>query len=290
MPVQVTIDTREEDLWALMEPWTQEGAEWKAERAALDVGDVRISVQEGEEWKEVVVLERKAAEDLGSSQRDGRYREQRARLLAKRGAGVLIGYVVEVPPWSPTLTRTWCQGRFTEVHLQTAITRLQLRYGIPVFQAQGPKETLQWIRRIVAQLCEDPTVFQTGILQDASHVAAAYTEAIHVKKAANMDAGRTLATVLRTLPGVGITAADAIVRHTKGSFSAFYALSEEELTSLEVGEKRKLGKALASRLWCFFHSTEENEVHEKKEEFLEKPKSKAKKKDKTCLIEGGSSG
>jgi ERCC4-type nuclease len=282
--VQVTVDTREEDLWSLMEPWTQEGAEWKAERAVLDVGDVRISV----DGKEVLLLERKSAEDLGASQRDGRYREQRARLMAKRGAGVHVAYVVEVPPWSPTLSRTWCQGRFTEVHLQTAIARLQLRYGIPVFQAAGPKETLQWIRRVAAQLCEDSEVFQTGILQDASQVAAAYTEAIHVKKAANMDAERTLATVLRTLPGVGVTVADAIVRHTKGSFPTFYALSEVDLAVLEVGEKRKVGKALASKLWGFFHTTEENGVYEAQEakpvkKSVKKPKTS---KDKTCLIEG----
>lgn len=280
--VHVTVDTREEDLWVLLEPWTIEGVEWRAERAPLEVGDVRISV----DGKEILLLERKAAEDLGASQRDGRYREQRARLLAKRGAGVHIGYVVEVPPWSPTLSRTWCQGRFTEVHLQTAITRLQLRYGIPVFQSAGPKETLQWIRRLTAQLCEDPEVFQTGILQDASQVAAAYTEAIHVKKAANMDFHRMLATFLRTLPGVGTSAADTIVKHVD-SFPAFFALQEETIATMECG-KRKLGPALAKKIWNFFHGEKQDE--DKTPEAKEKPKAKkAKKQNKTtgCLIEGG---
>jgi ERCC4-type nuclease len=283
--VLVTVDTREDDLWDLMEPW-REGGEWKAERAPLDVGDVRISVRVEEEWKEVVVLERKSAEDLGASQRDGRYREQRARLLAKRGGGVLVAYVVEVPPWSPSLTRTWCRGVFTEVHLQTAMVRLPLRYGIPVFQAQGPKETLQWIRRIVAQLCEDPLVFQTGISQDASQIAATYTEAIHVKKAANMDSHRMLGTVLRTLPGVGLTAADAIVQHVKGSFPALYALSEEELASIGTG-KRKVGKALAKKLWTFFHTEPavDQTVEPVADPVVPVPvKAKANPKRKQCLI------
>lgn len=266
----VYIDNREDDLWALLEPWrAKEGPAaqqdgWWVESKMLDVGDIAFVLKaqsEDQEDQELLVLERKSAEDLGASQRDGRYREQRARLLAKKGAGVSIGYVLEaLMPWSPTLTRTWCRGAFKEVHLQHAIVKLQMHYGIPVIQASSLKETAMWVRRISAALVEDPGVYKSGLATDASNVAAAYTQAIQVKKAANMDGARLLNTLLRTIPGVGAAAAEAIVRHVgDAGFPGFYALSQEDLGALPMGDgpkaKRKIGAALAAKLWSAFHTS-----------------------------------
>ena len=248
-PLQVLIDTREEDLWEALAGWREPFEGWQVKRVALDVGD--IVFRRGEE--ELAILERKTAEDLAASQRDGRYREQRARLLAKKGAGTAIGYVLEAPTWSPTLSRSWAGGAFKEVHLQTAVVRLQMRYGLAVYMAADLRETVMWIRRIAGSLVADASVFKTGIAETPAAVAAAYTEALHVRKAANMSSDRVLATLLRTIPGVGTAAADAIVAHVgaKG-FPGFYEMSEADLTSLSVG-KRKLGKSLAHTLWTTFH-------------------------------------
>ena len=248
-PLQVLIDTREEDLWEALAGWREPFEGWQVQRVALDIGD--IVFRRGED---LVILERKTVEDLAASQKDGRYREQRARLLAKKGTGVAIGYVLEAPVWSSSLSRSW--GGFKEVHLQTAVVRLQMRYGLAVYMAADLRETVMWIRRIAGALVADPTVFKTGIAETPTAVAAAYTEALHVKKAANMSSDRVLATLLRTVPGVGTTAADAIVAHVgaKG-FPGFYEMTEEDLANLSLG-KRKLGKALAHTLWTTFHSSE----------------------------------
>lgn len=254
--IQVKIDMRETDLWEALEPWhsgapATETDGWVAVKQALDVGDIAFCFEESEK----VILERKTAEDLGASQRDGRYREQRARLLAKQGAGIRVGYLVEAPAWSPSLTRTWCRGVFSEIHLQTAILRLQLRYGLAVFQAQGTNETVQWIRRIAATLVADSSVFETGLAASQKEVAAQYTEAIHVKKSANLEPERILNTLLRTIPGLGTQAAEAIVAHCQGKFSELYALSESDLATLKMADgKRKVGPALAKKVWTIFHT------------------------------------
>ncbi len=266
--IQVTIDTREADLWEALEPWRPENSAatedgWYVVRAPLEVGDIAIGiVQEGDTVTEKVLLERKTAEDLGASQRDGRYREQRARLLAKKGAGVHVGYLLEAPAWSATLSRSWCRGAFTEVALQTAIVRLQWRYGLAVFQAASLKETVQWIRRITSALRSDAAVFDTGIATTTAEVAAAYTEAIHVRKAANLSNDRILNTLLRTLPGVGLTAADAITQACHGNFQEFYEMSEADIASLKCGTegKRKVGAALARKIWPLFHTSPENKA------------------------------
>ncbi len=265
-PVRVTIDIRETDLWTALEAWqdpsgaaaTEDG--WYVVHKPLDVGDISFVLEKAAtEDVEAVCLERKTAEDLGASQRDGRYREQRARLLAKQGAGIRIGYLLECPmPWSPTLSRTWCRGVFSEVHLQQAIIRLQLRYGISVFQTSGIRETVTWIRRIAGALVADPTVFTTGLATSKDAAAAAYTEAIHVKKATNMDADRVLVTLLRTLPGVGAAAAEAIQRHVgDAGFPGLFALDDAAIAAIPMGAdgKRKVGKALAAKIWRVFHAT-----------------------------------
>jgi ERCC4-type nuclease len=257
MPVRVLIDNRETELWTLLEGWAtlQDAEGWYVERAQLELGDIQFeSVPDisGAVHQPLVILERKSAEDLGASQKDGRYREQRARLLAARGAGTAIGYILEIPPWSPTLTRSWCRSAFTEVHAQQAIVRLQLRYGIPIFQAADTKGTVQWIRRIAGALVKDPAVFKEGIAADKTAAAAAYTEAIHVKKAANNSPERIFHSILLSIPGVGKTAVEALASATQSSFAALYTKTEEELAATPMG-KRKLGKAVAHTIYAALH-------------------------------------
>ena len=262
--IRVVIDIREDDLWRELEPFhgsataataTAVAAEnWRAEKAPLDVGD--IAFYAGDDLsgaKPLVILERKTAEDLGASQKDGRYREQRARLYALRGAGTAIAYIVEAPPWSPTLSRSWCRGAFTEVNLQQAMVRLQLRYTIPIFQAITVRETVQWIRRIAKTLVADPTAFQGGVATTRDAAAAAYTDSIHVKKASNNTPERIFLSMLLSIPGIGKAAAEAVAAATASSFTALIALSEAQIGDIVAG-KRKIGKAVAAAIYAALHS------------------------------------
>ena len=176
MSICIKIDIREDDLWKELETWTIEHPSpegWYVERAPLDVGDISFHTTEDLSGAPLVAVERKKAEDLGASQKDGRYREQRARLYALRGQKTAIAYLVEVPPWSPNLSRSWCRGEFTEVHLQHAIVRLQLRHTIPVFVSATIKESVQWIRRIAKSLKADPTCYQCGMATTLTAIATA---------------------------------------------------------------------------------------------------------------------
>lgn len=257
--IRVCIDIREDDLWRELEPFhagttTALAENWRAEKTALAVGDVAF--YRGDDLSgatPIVILERKTAEDLGASQKDGRYREQRARLYALRGAGTAIGYIVEAPPWSPTLSRSWCRGAFTEVNLQQALVRLQLRYTIPIFQATSVRETVQWIRRIAKTLVADPTAFQGGVATTRDAAAAAYTESIHVKKASNNTPERIFLSMLLAIPGIGKAAADAVATATHSSFTALLALSESQIGDIVAG-KRKIGKAVAAAIHAALHT------------------------------------
>ena len=105
----------------------------------LDVGDAHVvcggggaststsasaSASEEPVQKIVVIAERKAVADLESSLTDGRYREQRTRLLATCAqAGAKPLYIIEGP-----LDRL--NGRKTIQELWVILNRLTMRYGI----------------------------------------------------------------------------------------------------------------------------------------------------------------
>lgn len=250
--ITVVIDIREHELWGLLTPWhTENGEGWIAVKNTLEVGD--ISFYNDISGTPLVVLERKSADDLGASLGDGRYREQRARLLSLRGQGASIGYILEAPPWSPTLTRTWCRGKFTEIQLQQSIVRLQFRYTIPVFQSGSPKDTVQWIRRIAKQLVADSTVFTSGLSTDRVQVAAAYKDAIHTKKASNNTPEIIFQSMLQTIPGLGKSAVDAIAATVDSSFQTLLFMSVDDLAEIDTG-KRRLGTKLATALHTVLHS------------------------------------
>ena len=238
---------------------------WCVESAMLPVGDVAFyavpavptidsSAAAAAAAAPLVVLERKTAEDLAASQRDGRYREQRARLFALRGAGTAIGYVLEFPHWSPTLSRSFgAAAAFTEKHLQTAMVRLHLRYTIPTFQSTSVKETATWIQRIAASLVADSTAFNGGVANTVVEAAAAYTEALHVKKADNSSPERIFWCFLMAIPGMGKAAATALAARAGNSLTALQALTLEQLLEVQVG-KRRIGKPLAEALFAALHS------------------------------------
>jgi ERCC4-type nuclease len=252
--VKVSIDIREEELIKAMDSYKTISTEgWYIVPERLDVGDIVFTVECGDLSGVKIVLERKTAADLGASQKDGRYREQRARLYSLRGSGIGIGYIVEAPAWSPTLSRSWCLGTFNEVQLQQAIIRLQLRHSIPVFHTMCISDTIAYIRRIAKLLVSDPTVFQSVAAKTTAEAAAAYTAEIHVKKADNTTPERVLYAMLMAIPGVGKSAADALVHVCSGSFSTLYGKTVDELALISLG-KRKLGATLAATIHTALHS------------------------------------
>ena len=258
--IRVVIDTRETDLWALCAPYTDiSGNEgWIAEKRNLDIGDISFYLCDMSgalvsPSGPLVTLERKRVDDLGSSQKDGRYREQRARLLAQRGLGTSVGYIVEAPYWTPNLSNSWCRGSFTEVHLQQTLVRLQFRYTMPVFQVSKVSETMIFVRRIAKMLAADPTVFRGGLAETAKGAAAVYTEAVHIKKADNKTPERIFVAMLSTIPVLCGASVTALWTDTQYSMKRMLSMSANEIAAIPTG-KRTIGASVAGVVWAALHS------------------------------------
>lgn len=229
------VDVRERDLIPLL------GSD--ISQRNLPVGDIWIGLSGEQLWAGSVVAERKCVADLEASILDGRYREQRTRLLshcATTGAKPL--YIIE-----GNLDRLW--GRFTKQALWKYLTRLTLRYGISLFQTETLQETAQLCQLLEAQFTEDRGVF----LNPTGSERVSYTQTISVSRKENLlQPDVFLSAVLQQCSGVSATSADAIVRAAP-CLEKVMGMSEKELAGVQVSEKRRLGPAVAKRLWGLLH-------------------------------------
>ncbi len=205
----------------------------------LEVGDIWIGLSGEQLAPGGLCIERKEVKDLEGSLKDGRYREQRTRLLyhcQQTKARPL--YIIE-----GSLDAGWTTSKKV---FQKVLARLALRYGIPFLQTKDIQDTANLLQALEEQVKEDPAVF---VIPDTN---IPYTELVGNTKKANRNANAASA-MLQQVTGVSDTMATALLTKFT-SFSNLYNATEKEIAETKVSEKRKVGPAVAKRLWETFHS------------------------------------
>lgn len=198
-----------------------------AETRALDVGDALIC---GE-----LLIERKTPSDLASSIRDGRWRDQLARLVAAREAGmsmvaiVLEGDASDVPEHCGVAPDS----------VRSALVGAYVRDGIPHFVTRGPAETARLLSSMAERLSRN---------EGASRQSGA--GAALLRRNAELSDPRVVALYqLSVVPGVSASSADAILGEC-GTISEWlrrWGGRAAELADTVVG-RRRLGPAVAGRI------------------------------------------
>jgi ERCC4-type nuclease len=226
------LDNRESDLIKMAESQSPTPFDVKQ----LPVGDIWIGMTpEGNIAENGLVAERKSIRDLEASILDGRYREQRGRILAfchENKTHPL--YILEGSLSSVT-------GRLQKKALLKFINRLVFRYQIPVIQTAHTGETFEAITALVEQWREDPTALQrTTELVKVS-------DGIHIHKKSNAaDPKQFTITTLAQCPGVSVKIAEQIVA-ALGGLKEIMSAPLEDIENIKVGTRR-VGPAVAKRL------------------------------------------
>jgi len=222
------LDIRERDLIPLMPNWPVK---------MLPIGDLWIGVKDEEIQEGSIIAERKTVTDFESSFLDGRYREQRTRLLAycsEKKAKPF--YIIE-----GSFDRT--QQRLEKKALWKLLTRLSLRYGIGLFFTRSLEETAELGEILLEQWKEDPKVFQGETVS--------YAETLHVNKKDNTS--QVVQTMMiAQVPGISVKTAQALLL-THKTFESVFKATEAELATTQVTETRKFGAAAAKKLWTALH-------------------------------------
>ena len=244
-PVRLIVDVREKHLCTILT-----GLQVPFTTAALDVGDLLVQNAEGEP---LLVVERKSHADFAASNQDGRYREQRARLMAVRGSGVAVLYILE-GTWTNGVSTNDVSngyGRTTEAQLKRLAMRLMLRYGLPVLCVNTITDTANWTKTFLSQLNDDPTVFQPDSEAAASNAMSGFTAALSTVKKGNKTSEGTAHAMLSAVPGLGSKRITGLL--ALKSIVELAGLSAAEIAELTAGGKR-LGPKLGSILYESFRA------------------------------------
>lgn len=235
MDATLVLDTRERGLAA-------ELADEHFTTAQLDCGDIQICL-DGRPW---LVLERKTLADLTQSIKDGRYREQKARMLAGR-ADCKVGYVFE-GPWS------WDRnddaiGGLPRLTLQSAALNCMFRDDVIVVFTRNLADTADLVRQIILRV-------RKGAFQGGAAAAAAgpssYSQLLTVsaKKRTNVDPRTTFVMQLRQIPGVADKAATAICDVWPTMASLCATATAATIADVRLGTRR-VGPTIAARVCAY---------------------------------------
>jgi ERCC4-type nuclease len=221
------LDTRESELIKLLED---------AAVKQLPVADIWIGVNsDGNMSEGGLIIERKSIKDLEASILDGRYREQRGRILSYcQENKTQPMYILEGSLSSST-------GRLQKKAIMKFINRLIFHYQIPVQQTQSVQETAELVRALIEQWKEDP-----NSLQRTTELVKV-TDGIHVQKKANASDHKQFAiSCLAQCPGVSVKMAEALITHF-GSLKGVIEAPVKDIESVKVGT-RKVGPVVSKRL------------------------------------------
>jgi ERCC4-type nuclease len=204
----------------------------------LDTGDALLVAESGFSWR----LERKTWCDLEASIKDGRWREQRERMLAGRGETEWVGYVLEgaeVPlRFSKQIAGAW-------IHLE-------LRDGLPVFRTRDVDETAWLLGELRRKIVETPASLEP--MRPEERIRAHTRGLLQASKAAN----RSIPTLMwAQIPGVSGEIAEELARRFPTMRAACDAVEAIGSHKIRVqfwakiphpGGKRTLGPKLAERI------------------------------------------
>lgn len=213
------------------------GAE-AVQRRRLDVGDVELRAHGSDR---TLVVERKTWLDWGKSLRDGRYADQKARLLSEGEASTAtVVYILEGH------IRGWWghtgpdRAQVANSQLEAAILKTTLRDQITVLRTKDTDHTCQVLGYLADQL-RDGTLYAPTTTRYAAGP-------ISKRRRDNQDPWQLM---LMAMPGMSADKAAAVAAQYP-NMGALATATSDELAEVRVaveGKKaRRLGPSLAQKL------------------------------------------
>tara|TARA_B100001094_G_scaffold83842_2_gene80160 strand:+ start:228 stop:959 length:732 start_codon:yes stop_codon:yes gene_type:complete len=211
----------------------------------LEIGDILIQ----KENEIILLIERKTIQDLIASIKDGRYKEQKARILSKINVENVL-YLIE--------------GRvdnlkYDEKTVFGSITNMIFRDGIKIINTGNLKQSYDLILSLKKKFIEGKFTSKENLN---------YNESIKLNKKENMTNELFNIQVLSNIPGVSIKMSEVILKEVKTIKNLilkynnididlekdglnFEKEREELLKDIQYNEKRRIGKAISKRIYEF---------------------------------------
>lgn len=228
--MDIIIDERENKLKTLLQKFSY------VTTRTLDIADVHIQI----DGTTVLLIERKTNDDLRSSLLDGRYKEQKNRLL---NTGIPVLYILEGE--SLLFKR---QNEDTNVTLDKSLQTIELDLGLnkhtKLLRTKNVEETALYL-----QFCGQ--YFQNNT-HNTEKVATA-EDFLCMKKSKCINSDNMLKIMLCQIPGVSINTANSLSNHFHGSSHRFFCSLDDpnqfitEISNIKLN-KKKIGRISAQKI------------------------------------------
>lgn len=200
----------------------------------LDIGDIILSNGENP----LIIIERKTLSDLCASIKDGRYKEQKIRLINNYQNAKKLYLIENVGDFN-----------LSKDTLLSCKINSTLRDNIPILESKSIQNTYELIMKIHQNVPKYLDILLGNKSQEES-----YVNCINVNKKANLTKENIGILQLSIIPGISKNIAKIILSHF-GSIRDLYNQIESieqneiitEISELKNG-KRKLGKKLATKI------------------------------------------
>jgi ERCC4-type nuclease len=181
------------------------------QRRRLDLGDVELRSHTADAAEEqgvaprIIVVERKTLSDFAASFGDGRYKQQKGRMLHACDLAQPIQFVYLIESESAPLSWDGTTGGVKNRAMHAAMIKMQLRDGLCVVHSRGGQESVNILLYMHEELVQ-------GRLNAEAPRASAPTIGVASRKRANLGSGRSMyVAMLTAIPGVSESISTAIV-------------------------------------------------------------------------------
>ena len=203
----------------------------------LDIGDIHI-VSNDKTW----VIERKTVNDLLASVKDGRYKEQKTRMLA---SGYDITYIIEGDD-------ILCgKSERNQQLLSSIYIYCMYRDNIHLVFTKSIEETATYILTMCTKIIDKPEKFVKDIKDDDAGDGQNYINCIKMKKMANVTPENCFLMQLSQIPTISATIAKYIQKSYSSMKDFIKAIEEIEETQDRINmlcKIEKIGKEKAKKI------------------------------------------
>lgn len=227
--MDIIIDNRENEIIKLLEK-----DNFNFTKHNLELGDIQFKHDDDI----IYIIERKTVNDLGASIKDGRYKEQKIRLLSNNNNNIY--YIIEG-------NINYCETLSTKAILGSIINMI-FRDNIKIIYSKDIKQTLDIILQIKNKY--DSKKFTSN---NQNNTKNDYVSCIKTNKKENLDKRTCNIIQLASIPGVSKNISTLILEKyvTLHNLINQYSQNDELLLKdLDLG-KKKLGKVLSKRIYDF---------------------------------------
>ena len=217
----------------------------------LELGDIIFKYNN----EIVLIIERKTLSDLAASIKDGRYNEQKKRLLSNYAKHKIL-YIIE---GNMNKSSDYIVGGLPMYTLFSSVINMLLRDNINVYKSIDIQETLRFIKKFIKKLKKQGISFLTK-------KEISYTQAvIKSKKKENMTPKICYLQQLSQIPRVSYKIAKTISQEYTSIVDLIknYNILETEedkknmlkdiKTTSASGKQRKIGKKVSENIYCYLY-------------------------------------